>query len=646
MNKRNYLLAAAMGIALCAASSAFAGSADSASATTASSSPFSNIESGVKQWWNGNSALANWGGLGYKMEDYGLKIEGEAKETFMGQISGGLPNTQKGNWVNEVKLRATYDFAKKLGIEGLTLVSNWRYRNVDGSQDSPYVAFAAGTAGPSSMFNPNKDQSGMGVRIMTQYLQWQSEAGKDPRFMAKAGWVNPYEDFLQQPDSKWFQNNAISSAKGIGGANGAGISVWSPQLARYVTYGTTAVPWSSSYAAWGGSLRAKPSASTYVQSGLYAAIGGYAGQQNSVWAPTSLYPYGADAMYQNNNIVGSIKQPQQNFNRVAVNGQPNGKTRTLFTPSTSNNHGFNFQGAGAFNPNGYAGNYTQNGLYNVNEFGWMPKLGADKLAGKYVLGGYIWGQNNTSYSGQYTYDWAQANKATAPGSYGYASSSNKKVVGMDVNNLTWGLYVQADQRLTAVHNKDAAPQPTGKNPVNSKNPVPATASTADKIRGLYMINEFSFTPPQNNAVPFYFQTGLVYKGLLDARKNDTCGVVLGAGFYSTYLNSYTQAQNRSQFNNYYNNNGSVNQANATVPNGPVNTTANQYYPGAPSSSTAGPYGAYLPNYSSTEVVEAFYNVQVNKWLTLRPDAQWINNPAGNGTVPNVWILGAEICAKF
>jgi carbohydrate-selective porin OprB len=39
-------------------------------------------------------------------------------------------------------------------------------------------------------------------------------------------------------------------------------------------------------------------------------------------------------------------------------------------------------------------------------------------------------------------------------------------------------------------------------------------------------------------------------------------------------------------------------------------------------------------------------VQINKWLTFRPDAQWIVNPAGNATVANTLILGGEVCAKF
>jgi carbohydrate-selective porin OprB len=46
------------------------------------------------------------------------------------------------------------------------------------------------------------------------------------------------------------------------------------------------------------------------------------------------------------------------------------------------------------------------------------------------------------------------------------------------------------------------------------------------------------------------------------------------------------------------------------------------------------------------VIEAFYNVQINKWLTFRPDAQYIINPSGNGSTVNALVLGATVSAKF
>jgi carbohydrate-selective porin OprB len=54
----------------------------------------------------------------------------------------------------------------------------------------------------------------------------------------------------------------------------------------------------------------------------------------------------------------------------------------------------------------------------------------------------------------------------------------------------------------------------------------------------------------------------------------------------------------------------------------------------------------IPNFTSTQVLEAFYNIQLNQWLQFRPDAQYIINPFGNGTVGNDWVIGAELMAKF
>jgi hypothetical protein len=65
------------------------------------------------------------------------------------------------------------------------------------------------------------------------------------------GWVNPYDIFAQQPESKFFRNNAIISSKGIS-ANGVG--------------------WSSGYAAWGGYMKIKPAKWYYAQAGLFLAI--------------------------------------------------------------------------------------------------------------------------------------------------------------------------------------------------------------------------------------------------------------------------------------------------------------------------------------------------------------------------------------
>jgi porin len=65
----------------------------------------------------------------------------------------------------------------------------------------------------------------------------------------------------------------------------------------------------------------------------------------------------------------------------------------LAIPNANNtaNHGLDFQGARPAD---------QNGLYFIAETGVTPQIGRSQLPGKYVLGGYYWGLENTSFFGQ------------------------------------------------------------------------------------------------------------------------------------------------------------------------------------------------------------------------------------------------------
>ena len=681
MNPKRVLLATMAGIALATASVTSAKSqSTTAQSPSKSASSASTSSSALSQWWNGSSALGNWFGLGYPLQDHGLTVTGSVKQDFTGQLTGGYSQNQpKSNWVNEEKLNALLNFGKLFNadwLEGLTFSSTWRYRNLGNN-----AGFAAGTAsGPSSMFNPNTDTSGLGVRILPQYLQWQSDKTKDPRFMINLGWENPYEQFLQQPLSKDFLNNSLCSAKGIGSTLGTGIAFLNttPNIAAGQTVGngypagttlpgtsvkyfnTSGVGWSSSYASWGGTLRVKPTRETYVLVGLYQAISQANGIGATQFSATQVYPYTQVP----SSLKGAFNSTGLVYQQVGANGQPlynaNGSPKLAasgYIPGYNQNHGFNFQGSPRMNVNGaaigatsvvnqntgtvtpaanYGGNggyNSMNGLFNMNEIGWTPKFGADKLAGKYVIGSYIWGQENTSFQPTSMAPATFNSKGVAT----YTPYNSKTPYSTAYNSLQWGMYFQADQRLYAVKEGGAAHAVVsgGKNPVDGKNPVaPATpAKVTDK--GLYMFNEFTFTTPQNCAMPFYFQTGLVYKGLLPHRDNDQLGVALGAGFYSSYYNAYLKDQNQKLVNAL----GSS--QNATVPNGP-----SQVNPATGVSSTANFYGAYVPMFSSTEVIEAYYKIQVNKWASIVPDVQYIINPAGNGTLGNEWILGGYLKMTF
>lgn len=567
-----------------------------------------------RRWWNGGSALGNWFGLGFPLKDHGLIVSGEFKQVYYGFVQGGMPNMTKNLWLTEVKLKAIFDFERIFGshARGFSFVSNWRYRN---RGDDPQSVMGL----PISQLSESSN-SGTGVRLMTQYLQWQSDGSKDPSWVIHAGWENPYEYFLQQPLSKLYELNSVNASKGIGATLGTGIPVTNQNGTSAFNFRTTGVPWTSSYATWGGTLRVKPSFSTYIQSGLYAAIS-RTDVNPSIYRPTDVYPYSNISPQ----YIGSYRSTGKALKTVNARGQLTGTTTPQgWVPTPANNHGFFMQGAPAFNPQtqnigvggadpGMNGNYTSNGIYTVHEVGWTPKFGPEReLEGKYVFGGYIWGQPNSPFT---------------PTSY--TSYSQKRQVASSLDQFQWGLYWQADRRLYAVKEQQ---------PDTSLEAAPGATVRRVTQKGLYSINVISYTPPENCILPFYAHSGLVYRGLIPKRNDDMLGFVALIGVYSSNYNQWLQAQNQA----LYNNNGS--RYNGTVPDGPTTAQPPNANTGRPGSSTT--YWAYRPMFTTTEEFEGFYSIQLNRWSTVKPYAQYIVNPAANGTLGNEWILGVRLTAAF
>jgi len=236
--------------------------------------------------------------------------------------------------------------------------------------------------------------------------------------------------------------------------------------------------------------------------------------------------------------------------------------------TVSSNHGLAFEG--------YGPNTSQNGLLAMGETGFTPKFGEAQLPGKYAFGGYYNGQWNNSFYGE-----------RYPGTYGF--------------------YWQADQMLFR-EPSPAEPAPVyGKGPSDGKSvasegksfkqPV-STAAPKLSDQGLSTFNLISFAPKYNNILPFYFQTGLVYTGLIPSRDKDLTMFALGYGAYSFYNIQSLQDK------------GVVNQ----------------------------------PNYSM--VLEWDYRIQINKWAYLQPFVQYIIKPAGTGAVQNATILGFQTSVNF
>jgi carbohydrate-selective porin OprB len=221
---------------------------------------------------------------------------------------------------------------------------------------------------------------------------------------------------------------------------------------------------------------------------------------------------------------------------------------------------------------GYAQNPNENGLFFIAETGVTPKLGASKLPGKYAMGTIYWGLENRSYFGQ-TYD------------------------------QKCDLYWQADQMIFREPSKAAEEMPAplakgaseGKNFKEAKEPV-APAKLSDQ--GLYAFGFINYAPKYDNAMPFYFQTGLVYKGLIPGRDQDQLGVVFGLGSYSYY--KIVAEENAGK---------TIHQTNEAV-------------------------------------VEADYRAQLTKFVYVQPFWQYIIRPDGTGMVNNANIFGLHMGVTF
>ncbi|HEU4677934.1 MAG TPA: carbohydrate porin, partial [Terrimicrobiaceae bacterium] len=216
------------------------------------------------------------------------------------------------------------------------------------------------------------------------------------------------------------------------------------------------------------------------------------------------------------------------------------------------NHGLYFQGA---HPP------DSNGLYVIGETGFTPKIGAAKLPGRYTFGGIYFGLENRSFFGE-TYDGRYA------------------------------LYWQADQMLFRESAPAAAAAPDGKSVTGkaSLEPVRRPAPKPSE-QGLYAFSFLSYAPKYNNAMPFYFHAGLVYKGLIPTRDTDQLGIVFGYGNYSFYKIVAENARGVGTHQTY------------------------------------------------EAVLEFDYRLQLTKFAYVQPFLQYLIRPNGTGLVENATVLG-------
>ncbi len=443
-------------------------------------------ESALSEWWNGKYMTGNWFGVRNTLADNGFKFSGKYEGIFFGVVDS--QRGSRGFYDQEVVFAGELDFSKLLkteALEGLTGFGAVRWR--DSRANSNPNSFVQA----SSLFQPSNNQSGTQWRLTSFGLEYATPElfGVEEFLTLRGGWLQPQKEFIDQPLSKLFVNNAVESSKGVGGN----------------------IPFSSSFSTWGGTIEIKPVKSYYAKAGLFMA-----------------YP-GA---------------------------------------TSSSNHGLAFEG--------FAEDTSLNGLFVMAETGITPKLGPSELPGKYAVGGYYWGQERDSFNGTYNY-----------GQYGF--------------------YWQADQMLFREPSPEE-PAPLAKGPSDGKSTVdsksgksfqaPVETKAELSKQGLYTFNLISFAPKYNNLYPFYFQSGLVYEGLIPTRDADKTMFAIGFGSYS-----YENIQNLQS-------RGRTNQ----------------------------------PNYSI--VLEWDYRFQINKWAYFQPFVQYFIQPNGTGAIQNATILGFAYAVSF
>lgn len=227
---------------------------------------------------------------------------------------------------------------------------------------------------------------------------------------------------------------------------------------------------------------------------------------------------------------------------------------------SSGNRGVYFEGASPAD---------SNGLYAIGETGVTPQIGASKLPGKYAFGGIYFGVENQSYNGT-------------------------------PNTGRYALYGQVDQMLFREAGVPTAGQDepgdhkTVADPKTFKAPAP-TAPLSEQ--GLYAFSFVSFAPEYNNAMPFYFHTGLVYKGLIPTRDMDQLGAAFAFGNYSFDKLQADEAAGRSQ-------------------------------------------------QTMEAVLELDYRLQINKFCYAQPFLQYLIRPGGSGQIENATILGLQMGVTF
>lgn len=276
-----------------------------------------NSPGAFEEWWNGKHVTGDWFGARDAIKDRGIKLGGSYKLAYFGVVDS--QNGSGGFYGQDIVFNANADFAKLLGwdgIDGLEGFIEGRWR-----ENRPNVGNPNELVDASSMFNPSPWWSGVGWRMVQFGAKYTSPEifGVEEFLTLKGGWLRPQREFIDQPLSKLFLNNAINSSKGVGGN----------------------IPFSSSFSTWGGTAQVKAADWQYTKLGLFMA-----------------YPEGT--AFNNNGLMFQGYAPDPGENRLFFLGE------TGFTPKIGSSK---LEGKYAFGAYAYGESAAEDG--NKYGFYWQ-----------------------------------------------------------------------------------------------------------------------------------------------------------------------------------------------------------------------------------------------------------------------------------
>jgi porin len=168
------------------------------------------------------------------------------------------------------------------------------------------------------------------------------------------------------------------------------------------------------------------------------------------------------------------------------------------------------------------------------------------------------------------------------------------------NSGNVGFYGILDQMIYRERSAQKEPFPAGKSGGTFQSVAGKTAAAPEvgaSDQGLGFFTRISFAPQDRNFVNFYLDTGLTYQGLIPGRDNDTLGVGFG----------YAQISNGAK---------------------------------------AGLADEGLRPAGAEMVLETTYQIQINPWLILQPDLQYIIQPSATNSIGNAFLVGFRANVTF